>query len=170
MLPLEDRESLVDEREDIDPHRLALLLHLDRLVELLNRLLEVLLVKEKLAIVVVHIRHMLEVLHGPLERRHGRGYGSHLVLRHTQLDVREDEIAVQFDRLLIVLGSIGKLPEDEVKLGTVVVDIGVILVVGDGEFEVIRRSVLVTYAYISDDPTAKPCNSPSSRCKLARLI
>lgn len=39
------------------------------------------------------------------------------------MNVREDEILVEVDGLLIVLCSIGKFAEDEVQLCTVVVDI-----------------------------------------------
>jgi hypothetical protein len=59
--------------------------------------------------------------------------------------VREDEGTVEIDRLLVVLGGFGKFTEDEVKLGAVVVDVGVILVVRDGELEVVSSGILVTY-------------------------
>lgn len=62
----------------------------------------------------------------------------------TELDVGEDEGAVEVNGLLVVLGGFGELAEDEVKLGTVVVDIGVVLVVVDGELEVIGGGLLVT--------------------------
>lgn len=62
----------------------------------------------------------------------------------TELDVGEDEGAVEVNGLLVVLGGFGELAEDEVKLSAVVVDIGVVLVVGDGELEVISGGLLVT--------------------------
>jgi hypothetical protein len=59
--------------------------------------------------------------------------------------VRVDERPVKVDGLLVVLGGLGELTQDEVELGTVVVDVGVILVVGDGELEVISSGILVSY-------------------------
>ena len=144
MLPLEQSQSLVDQGEDVDAHGLALLLHLDGLVELLDSLGVVLLVEQKLTVVVVYIRNLLEVLDRPAEGSHGGGNGAHLVLGDTELDVREDEGAVEVDRLLVVLGGLGELTQDEVELSAVVVDIGVILVVGDGELEVVGGSILVS--------------------------
>jgi hypothetical protein len=58
--------------------------------------------------------------------------------------VRVDERTVEVDGLLVILGGLGELTQDEVQLGAVVVDVGVILVVGDGELEVIRSGVLVS--------------------------
>lgn len=45
--------------------------------------------------------------------------------------MRVDEVAVQLNGLLVVLGGVGKFSEDEVKLGTMIVDVGVILVVSN---------------------------------------
>lgn len=146
MLPLEKSESLVYQRKDVNPHRFALLLHLDCLVELLDGLSEVLLIKEQFTEVVVDIRNVLKGLHRPSEGGHGRCHGAHLVLRHTQLDVRVDEAAIEVDRLLVVLRGIGELAQDEVELGTVIVDIGIVLVMSNGKLEVIRCSVLVSCA------------------------
>jgi hypothetical protein len=145
MLPLEQGQGLVDQRQNVDTHGLALLLHLDSLVKLLDGLREVLLVQEKLAVVVVDVRDLLEVLHRSAESGHGGGNRAHLVLCDTELDVGEDERSVQVDRLLVVLRSLGKLAQDEVELGAVVVNIGVILVVVDGDLEVISGGILVTY-------------------------
>ena len=144
MLPLEQGKGLVDQGQNIDTHWLDLLLHVDRLVELLDGLLEVLLVKQKFTVVVVDVRHVFKVLDGSSEGGHGGRNGAHLVLRHTQLDVGVDESPVKVNRLLVVLGGFRKLPEDEVELSTVVVDIRVILVVVDGDFKVIRSGVLVS--------------------------
>jgi hypothetical protein len=58
--------------------------------------------------------------------------------------VRVDERTVEVDGLLVILGGLGELTQDEVQLGAVVVDVGVILVVGDGELEVIRSGILVS--------------------------
>lgn len=149
MLPLEQRQSLVDQGQDINAHGLILLLHLDSLVELLNSLGVVLLVEQKLTIVVVNVRDLLEVLDRPAESGHGRRNRAHLVLCHTELDVREDERPVKVDRLLVILGGLGELTQDEVELSTVVVDVGVVLVVGDGELKVVCSSVLVSYAVVS---------------------
>lgn len=143
MLPLEDSERLVDERKDVDSHGLALFLHVHGLVELLDGLREVLLVEEELSEVVVDIRHVLKVLHRSLESGHGGCNGAHLVLRHTKLDVGENEVAVKFDRLLVVLGGVRKLPKNEVKLSAMVVDVGVVLVVSDSELKIVRCGILV---------------------------
>lgn len=132
MLPLEDGKSLIYEREDIDAHGLARLLHLYGLVEFLNSLGEVLLIEEEFSVVVVHVGYVFEVLDGSSERSHSRGNGSHLVLGHTKLDVRVDEAAVEFDRLLVVLGGVREFSKDEVELSAMVIDVGVILVVGNG--------------------------------------
>lgn len=150
MLPLEQRKGLVDEGQDIDAHGLALLLHLDGLVELLDGLLEVLLVKEKFTVVVVDIRNILEVLHGSAEGGHGGSDRSHLVLSDTKLDVRVDKGTVEIDGLLVILSGLGELTKDEVELGAVVVDIRVVLVVGNGKFEVIGGSILVSCITLLD--------------------
>lgn len=57
--------------------------------------------------------------------------------------MREDKGAVEVDRFLIVLGGFREFSKNEVELGTVVVDIGIVLVVGDGEFKVVGCGVLV---------------------------
>ena len=144
MLPLEQGKGLVDQGQNIDTHRLDLLLHVDRLVELLNGFGEVLLVKQEFTVVVVNVRHIFKVLDRSSEGGHGGRNGAHLVLCYTQLDVGVDESPVKVNRLLVVLSGFRKLPEDEVELSTVVVDIRVILVVVDGDFKVIRSGVLVS--------------------------
>ena len=58
--------------------------------------------------------------------------------------MRVDERAVEVNRLLVVLSGLGKLGEDEVQLGAVVVDIGVVLVVGNGKLEVIGGGILIS--------------------------
>ena len=58
--------------------------------------------------------------------------------------MRVDETAVEVDRLLVVFGSIRKLTEDKVELGTVVVDIWVVLVVSNCELKIIRCRFLVS--------------------------
>lgn len=60
--------------------------------------------------------------------------------------MRVDECAVEIDRLLVVLGGLGKFPEDEMKLSAVVVDVRVVLVVGDRKLKVILSSFLVAFA------------------------
>jgi len=42
--------------------------------------------------------------------------------------MRVDEIAIQVNRLLVVLGGLSKLPLDKVELGTVVVDIRIVAI------------------------------------------
>lgn len=148
MLPLEDSESLVDEREDVNAHGLALLFHFHSLVELFDRLREVLLVKEELAVVIVDIGHVLKVFHGSLESGHRRCHRAHLILGHTKLDVGENEAAVKFDRLLVVLGRVRKLTKNEVKLGAMIVDVGVILIVSNREVKVVGCGFLVPYTVL----------------------
>lgn len=147
MLPLEQSERLVDKGQNVNSHGLALFLHLYGLIELLNGFREILLVKEKFTVVVVDIRHVLEVLHRSPESSHGGCDRSHLVLCYTQLDVRVDEGTIKVDGLLVVLSGFGKFAEDEVKLGAVVVDISVVLVVGYGELKVVRSGILVSYPF-----------------------
>lgn len=163
MFPLEQSQRLVDQRQHVDAHGLDLLLHIHRLVELLNGLVEVLLVEQEFTVVVVHIRHLFKVLHRTAERGHSRGNRAHLVLRHSQLDVRVDKGAVEVDRLLVVLGRFGVLPEDEVQLGPVVVDIRVVLVLIDGQFKVIRSGILVSYILLLS--YQNPVSRPGERTK-----
>lgn len=73
-------------------------------------------------------------------------------MSHTKLDVGVDKGTVEVNRLLVVLGGFRKLPKDEVELSTVVVDVGVILVVSDGELEVIGSSILVSYKSLKRNP------------------
>lgn len=141
LLPLEQSKGLVDQGQDIHAQRLSRLLHLHSSVELLNSLLELLLVEQELTIVVIHIRHLLEVLHAATEGGHGRGDASHLVLSDTELDVRENEVLVEIDGLLVVLGGLGELPKDEVELSTVVVNIRIVRVLAHGLLEVRGGSV-----------------------------
>lgn len=152
MLPLEQGKRLVDQRQNIDTHGLDLLLHVDGLVELLNGLGEVLLVEQELTIVVVDIGDLLKVLQRSPEGSHGGCNRAHLVLSHTKLDVGVDECTVKVNRLLVVLGGFCKLPENEVELSTVVVDVGVILVVGNGELKVISGGILVSYKSLERNP------------------
>jgi hypothetical protein len=65
-------------------------------------------------------------------------------LGHTKLDVREDEVLVQVDRLLIVLGCLGELLLDEVQLSSVVVDVRIIGVLLQSFLEVQFRLLRVT--------------------------
>lgn len=146
MLPLEQSQGLIDQGQNVDSHWLALLLHLNGLVEFLNGFSKILLIKQQLAIVVVDIRHVLEVLDGASECRHGRGHRAHLVLGHSKLNVRVDEAPVKVNGLLVVFGRLGKLPKDEVQLRAVVVDVRVILVMCNCQFEVIGCRVLVAYS------------------------
>lgn len=165
LLPLEEGQSLVDKGQDVNTHGLAQLLHLNGLVELLNSLGVVLLVEKQLAVVVVNIRDFLEILHRAAESSHGRGNGAHLVLSHTELNVRVDERPVEVNGLLVVLGGLGELSQDEVELGAVVIDIGVILVVSNCELEVIGGSVLVSYWAVSDEVQ---CRIPSKQTNQAQ--
>jgi hypothetical protein len=58
--------------------------------------------------------------------------------------VGEDEVGVESDRLLVVLLRLSELALDEVQLGTVVVDVGVLGVLGQGRCEVLLGLVGVT--------------------------
>lgn len=58
--------------------------------------------------------------------------------------MRVDERPIEVDRLLVVLGGLGKLTQNEVELGAVVVDVGVILVVSNGKLKIICCSILVS--------------------------
>lgn len=58
--------------------------------------------------------------------------------------MREDEFAIEINRLLVVLSSLSELSKDEVKLGAVVVDIWIIVVLGHSSLEVFSSSLLVT--------------------------
>ncbi len=149
LLPLEEGQRLVDEREDVHAGGLGLALELDGRVELLDGLLVLALVEQQLAVVVVHVGRLLKVLHAPAEGGHGRRNGAHLVLRHAQLDVREDEVAVEVDRLLVVLLRLGELALDEVQLRAVVVDVGVLVVLGEGGREILLGLVRVACGWMS---------------------
>lgn len=136
---MEEGESLVDEREDVHSAALLadnLLLHLDGRLELLDCLLVLLLVEQQLAVVVVNVALVTEVLDATAESGHGRGDGAHLVLGNTELNVGEDKLRVEVDRLLVVGCGGGELGEDEVELSAVVEDVGVIRVVLDRELKV----------------------------------
>jgi len=111
LLPLEEGKGLVDEGQDVHSAALLandLLLHLNGSLELLDSLLVLLLVKQKLTVVVVDITLVAEVLDAAAESSHGRGNRAHLVLCDTKLDVRENELRVEVDRLLVVGGSHGE--------------------------------------------------------------
>lgn len=136
VLPLEQGEGLVDQRKHVHAEGLAALLHLDGGVELLDSFLVLLLVEEQFAVVVVDVGDLREVLHAAAEGGHGGGDGSHLVLCNAELDVREDEGLVEVDGALVVLCGLTKLGLDEVQLCAVVVDVGVLLVLGEGCREV----------------------------------
>lgn len=58
--------------------------------------------------------------------------------------MREDEFAIEINRLLVVLSSLSELSKDEVKLGAVIVDIWIIVVLGHSSLEVFSSSLLVT--------------------------
>lgn len=54
--------------------------------------------------------------------------------------MREDKIAIKVNRLLVVLCSLGEFATDKVQLGTVVKDVRVIGVLGDGGIKVASSS------------------------------
>jgi len=139
LFPLEEGESLVDQRKDVHSTALLadnLLLHLNCRLELLNRLLVLLLIKEQLAVVVVNVTLVTKVLDAAAESGHGRGNGTHLVLGNTELDVREDELGIEVDGLLVVGSGQGEFGKNEVELSAVVEDVGVVGVVLNGKLEV----------------------------------
>lgn len=176
LLPLEEGERLVDEREDVHSAALLadnLLLHLDGGLELLDSLLVLLLVEQKLTIVVVDVALVAEVLNAAAEGGHGRGNGAHLVLCDAKLDVREDELGVEVDGLLVVGCGHGELGKDEVKLSAVVEDVGVIGVVLDGKLEVARGLVALGCKLCVSTLLMLGCSWRidllCSRCMLARF-
>lgn len=75
---------------------------LDSLIEPLDRLLELLLIQQNLSVIVVYLSVAGEILHTPLECRHGGFDLTGLVLRNAELNVREDEVGVKVDGLLIL--------------------------------------------------------------------
>jgi hypothetical protein len=167
LLPLEESKSLVDERQNVHSSALLaddLLLHLNGSLELLDGLLVLLL--------VVNIALIAEVLDAAAEGGHGRGDRAHLVLCDTELDVREDELRVEVDGLLVVGGSHGELGEDEVELGAVVEDIGVLRVVLNGKLKVTSSLIAFSCGIIVSTEIEVGIQAPNilcSRCMLARL-
>jgi len=167
LLPLEERKCLVDERQHVHSAALLtnnLLLHLNSRLELLDCLLVLLLIEQQLTVVVVNIALVAEVLNATTEGGHGRGDGTHLVLGNAELDVREDELRIEVDRLLVIGGGHGELGKDEVKLSAVVEDIRVGGVVLDGKLEVTGGFVTLgcnvvlamTYGRIRDKTYSAP--------------
>lgn len=139
LLPLEEGEGLVDKGKNVHSAALLannLLLHLNSGLELLDSLLVLLLVEQQLAVVVVDIALVAEVLDAAAEGGHRRGNGAHLILCDTKLNVREDEVVVKVDGLLVVGGGHGELGENEVELSAVVEDVRVVGVVLDSKLEV----------------------------------
>lgn len=132
LLPLEQSECLVDQGQDVHASNTLLLLHLNGSLELLNGLLVLLLVEQQLTVVVIDVRDLVEVLHAAAESGHGGGDGAHLVLCDAELDVREDEGLVQVDGALVVLCGLAEFRLDEVELGAVVENVGVLLVLRKG--------------------------------------
>jgi hypothetical protein len=102
-----------------------------------------LLIKQQLSIVVVHVALVAKVLNAASEGRHTTGYRTHLVLCHAELDVGEDEVLVEIDRFLVVGGCEAEFGEDKVELCTVVVDVGIVRVVLRGDFEVLSGGFTV---------------------------
>lgn len=136
LFPLEESKRLVDEWQDIHAYRPLLLLHLNRGLELSNRIVELLLIEQQFAVVVVNVGHLLEVFDDATERGHRRSDGSELILRYAELNVREDKVLVQVDRLLVVSCGFLELALNEVELGAMVVDIWVLGVPLDGFLEI----------------------------------
>ena len=140
MLPLEERQCLVDHRQNVAAFVLVRL-DLDGLVKLIDRLLKLGLVEQEFTIIVVDVGHLLEVLGAPPEGRRGRGDRAHLVLSYTELDMGENEVLVQVNGLLVIACGLGKLILDEVQLRTVIVNIGVVLVLLEGPVEVLNSFI-----------------------------
>ena len=59
--------------------------------------------------------------------------------------MRKDEIFIEIYRLLVVFLCIDKAAEDEVELGAMVVDVGIIFVDIFGGFEVLLCQILFTW-------------------------
>lgn len=114
------------------------LVELDSALEALNRLLELLLVEEDLAVVVGGLAAVGELLEDAAEGGHGLCDLAHLVLGDGGLDVGEDEGVVELDRLLVVGNRLLVLAHDEEDLAAVVVNVGVVGVVADGSLKVAK--------------------------------
>jgi hypothetical protein len=171
LLPLEQSKRLVDQGQHVHASGLGLALELNGRVELLDGLVVLALVEEQLAVVVIDVGGLLKVLHAAAEGGHGRGDGAHLVLRHTELDVREDEVAVEVDRLLVVLLRLGELALDEVELSAVVIDVGILGILRQGRLEVLLSLVRGTCERLVTEKTIiDHFGLPSSRFMLARLM
>lgn len=56
-----------------------------------------------------------------------------------------DERPVKVNRLLVILGGFRILTQDEMKLSSVVVNVGVVLVVSDRKLKVVLGGILTAY-------------------------
>lgn len=65
--------------------------------------------------------------------------------------MREDEVGVEVDGLLVILSRLGELPLNKVELGAVVVDIRVLGVLLNGLVEVLLGLIGVTCIRVSTD-------------------
>lgn len=61
----------------------------------------------------------------------------------------EDKRWVQINGLLVVFGCLGEFGQDEVKLGAVVEDIGILVVLVHGLLEVVGGGILVAFGIVS---------------------
>jgi hypothetical protein len=142
---LELGQRLVHERQHVNAGRVNLRLELNGLVELLNCLVKLLLVQEQLAVVDVRVGQVLKVLDAPLQRCKAGRDRAELVLHDAELDVGEDEVVVQVDGLLVVLGSSLEFANHELELAAVVVDVRIVRRPFDGLLEVFERSVAIVW-------------------------
>jgi hypothetical protein len=85
--------------------------------------------------------------------------------------VREDEVAVEVDRLLVVLLRLGELALDEVELSAVVIDVGILGILRQGRLKVLLSLVRGTCERLVTEKTIiDHFGLPSSRFMLARLM
>lgn len=63
--------------------------------------------------------------------------------------MREDEVSIEIDGLLIVLGGLVELAQNEMKLCTVVVDVRILGVLVQGFLEILRRGVAISWAELA---------------------
>jgi len=71
--------------------------------------------------------------------------------------VGEDEVTIEVHGHLVILSSLGELALDKVELRAVVVDIGILVVGGEGSSEVLESLVGITYDFVLAKKKKKIC-------------
>lgn len=97
--------------------------------------------------------------------------------------MRVDEVGVEIDGLLVVLGCLGEFTEEEMELRAVIVNIGIGWVVLNRSIEIIpssfasafitEKNLWLAHCLLPDHRSSKDQMSsmdlPDSKCKVARL-